>query len=198
MREFVLIGHDAPTSAEFALDALPGEAGRLDLLARSLLAGLLTSHGIRDDARVTLILADEYALRVDGATVRNLHPDERSAAALVRLALADRDAVVGDTEVETAPGIFHSRRGVARTLEDAAAGGTLVQLHEEGTPVVDSAAPSDPVFVLSDHRAFTADEEAVFEELDATRLSLGPRALHADAAIAVANNWLDTDGYETY
>ncbi|TKX77703.1 tRNA (pseudouridine(54)-N(1))-methyltransferase TrmY, partial [Halorubrum sp. SD626R] len=30
------------------------------------------------------------------------------------------------------------------------------------------------------------------------RVRVGPELLHADDTIAVAHNWLDTDGYESY
>jgi tRNA (pseudouridine54-N1)-methyltransferase len=47
MRQFVVVGHDAPTTDDFSLDDLPG-AGRLDVLCRCITAALLLSHGIRD------------------------------------------------------------------------------------------------------------------------------------------------------
>lgn len=192
MREFVVSGHEAPTTGDFSLDALPGEAGRLDLLARSLVAALLTSHGIREDVQVSLVLADEYTLRVDGSAVRNLHPDERSTAALVRAALDERDGAVGQMEVETSPGVFLSRRGFETVLAAAAERGTVVRLHEEGEPIGDVPMPGHPVFVLSDHRSLTEDEEALVAEHADTRVSLGPRAIHTDQAIAVAHNVLDS------
>ncbi len=52
-----------------------------------------------------------------------------------------------------------TRRGFEGTLDDVARRGTVVQLHEDGDPIVGVAPPSDPVFVLSDHHDFR-DEEA--------------------------------------
>jgi len=198
MSEFVLVGHDVPTDADFSLDALPGEAGRLDLLARSVVAALLTSHGVREDVQVSIVISDEYAIRIDGASVRNLHPDERSAAAQIRSALEERDGVVGDVEVEASPGVFLSRRGFARTVRDAAERGTVLQLHEDGESATDVTVPEAPVFVLSDHQDFRDAEAAVLEEVADGRISLGPRAIHADQAVAVAHNWVDTDGFASY
>ncbi|PSP87349.1 tRNA (pseudouridine(54)-N(1))-methyltransferase TrmY, partial [Halobacteriales archaeon QH_8_68_33] len=34
MRQFIVVGHDAPTTPEFPLDDLAGGAGRLDVLCR--------------------------------------------------------------------------------------------------------------------------------------------------------------------
>lgn len=195
MRQFVIVGHDAPASSEFSLDALASEAGRMDLLARSVNAALLVSHGIRERARVHLVL-DGVTVSIDGATVRNLHPDERSIAALIRSALADRADAIGHQPAEPAPGIAVYRMGLAATLDRL--DGTVVQLHEDGDPAIEASIPSDPVFVLSDHNDFTDEEVDVLAERADSRVRLGPTALHADHAISVAHNWLDTEGYSRY
>jgi tRNA (pseudouridine54-N1)-methyltransferase len=191
MRQFVVVGHDAPTTGDFSLDDLSG-AGRLDLLARCVIDGLLTSHGIREGGRVHLVLRDDVTLRLDGATLRNLHPDERSAAALIRSALAERDRAVGHQPVEVSPGLSLVGVGLAETLDALADAGPLVRLGLDGAPARETPAPSDPVFVLSDHRAFSDADRAVLDERTVRTVSLGPVALHANQAITVAHNWLDT------
>lgn len=56
--------------------------------AKALVASLLYSNGIRTDAEFILYLVDEgSAVRVSGASVRSLFPDEESAAGLLRRAL---------------------------------------------------------------------------------------------------------------
>ena len=87
MRQFVVCGHDAPTTPEFPLDDLPSAAGRLDVLCRCVNSALFLSHGIRDEARVHLVLRDELTVSFDGGSVRRLNPDERSTAATIRNAL---------------------------------------------------------------------------------------------------------------
>ncbi len=215
MREFVVVGHDAPVVPEFALDGLPG-AGRLDVLCRCVTGALLRSHGVRSDTRVHLVLADEFTVRFDGDSVRRLNPDERSTAALVRGALEDREKAVGAMPVEVHPGIELRRRGVAGTVEAVADRTTLVTLHEDGTPVTDwglfdatEAGPEkaatdadsnvdlDVGFVLSDHDDFTDDERTLLSETADRRLRLGPVPLHADQAIVVAHHFLDTAGYRS-
>jgi tRNA (pseudouridine54-N1)-methyltransferase len=198
MRRFVVHGHEAPTDPDFALDDLASGAGRLDLLARSLVSGLLVSHDIREDARVVLVLADELRLTFDGAALRSLHPDERSAAALVCSALEERDRAVGRQAVEPAPGISLERAGFDRTVRDLGSDGTVLPLVPDGTPAVDVDPPADPVFVLSDHRPFSDAERALLAEIGDEAVSLGPRALHTDQAITVAHNWLDTEGWSRW
>jgi len=197
MRQFIVVGHDAPTTPEFSLDDLPG-AGRLDLLARCVTSSLLLSHGIREDVRTHLVLGDAFTVSFDGSTLQGLHPDERSTAALVRNALDQREEAVGRMAVEPSPGVSLTRVGLAGTLDAVADGGSLCLLHEGGTPAVDLDPPTDPVFLLSDHRDFTSEERSFADEHADHRLTLGPERLHADQAITVAHNWLDTEGFRTY
>ena len=198
MRQFLVVGHDAPTAPEFSLDDLAGGAGRLDVLCRCVTSAFFLSHSIRETVRVHLVLGDEYTVRFDGQTIKRLNPDERSTAALIRDALADREAAIGRMPAESSPGVSIRRMGFGATLEDLAADATVVELHEDGTPAVDAEPPSDPVFVLSDHRDFTDREASLLGDVADERLRLGPRTLHADHAITVAHNHLDTDGYTTY
>jgi tRNA (pseudouridine54-N1)-methyltransferase len=197
MRQFVIVAHDAPTTPEFSLDDLTG-AGRLDTLCRSVTAAFLLSHDIREDVRVRVILADEFTLRFEGSQLRRLNPDERSTAALFRNALERREEAIGHVAVEASPGIYLSRRGVGDALSDAGTEGTVVQLHEDGEPVTESPRPEHPIFVLSDHREFTADEQRVVDEFAENRLRLGPNPLHGNQAITVTHSWLDTTGWTAF
>ncbi|WP_251329245.1 tRNA (pseudouridine(54)-N(1))-methyltransferase TrmY [Haloplanus pelagicus] len=196
MRQFVVVGHEAPTAPEFTLDDLAGGAGRLDVLCRCVTSAFFLSHAIREDVRVHLVLGDAFTITFEGSDLRRLNPDERSTAALIRGALERREDAIGHQPVESSPGVSIRRRGFEATLD--ALDGTLVQLHEAGTPVVDRDPPSDPVFALSDHRDFADREADCLSERADRRVRLGPRALHADHAITVAHNYLDTEGFRSY
>lgn len=198
MRRFVVVGHEAPTSPEFSLSDLAGGAGRLDVLCRCVTAALLTSHGVREDTSVWLVLRDAVTVRFDGGTIRNLSPDERAVAGLVRTALGDADRIVGAQWVEPAPGVSVSRLGLDAVLEAATEAGEVIQLHEAGTPVTASPLPATVTFVLSDHREFTADEQSLLDVHAGGRVRLGPTRLHADQAIVVAHHALDTAGFTDF
>jgi tRNA (pseudouridine54-N1)-methyltransferase len=189
MREFVVVGHEAPTTPEFPLDDLPG-AGRMDLLARCVTASMLLSHGIRPTVRTHLVLGDAFTVSFDSRDLQGLHPDERSTAARIRTALAEREEAIGHQPVEVSPGVSLRRRGVAATLD--ARNGTVVALSPDGDPAREQTPPPSPVFVLSDHRSFTESDRKTLAQHGPQRTSLGPEALHADHAIVVAHNWLDT------
>ncbi len=196
MRQFIVLGHDAPTTDAFSLDDLAGGAGRLDVLCRCVSSGFFLSHAIREDVRLFLVLSDEFTVRFEGSELRRLNPDERSTAALIRAALAEREGAIGHVEVESTPGVYLSRRGFADVLDSVS--GTVIQLHEDGTPLSESEVPEHPTFVLSDHHDFTEREGELLSERGAERLSVGPEALHANHAITVVHNWLDTGGFESY
>ena len=196
MRQFVVVGHEAPTTPDFPLDDLAGGAGRLDLLCRCVGAALFLSHGIRDDVRVHLVLQDECTVSFDSASLRNARPDERTLAGLVRSALDSAADAVGHRPVESSPGVTVATRGLEPTLADVARRRTVVHLHEDGDPLPATDPPEDPVFVLSDHRDFTDAETALLDDVADRRVSLGPHPIHADHATAVAHNYLDTDGYD--
>ena len=198
MRQFLVVGHDAPTTPEFSLDDLAGGAGRLDVLCRCVTSALFLSHSIREAVRVHLVLGDEFTVRFDGATIRRLNPDERSTAALIRTALDNRKDAIGHMPAESTPGVTIRRMGFEATLEDLAGDATVVALHEDGDPAVDVDPPTDPLFGLSDHRDFTEGESSLLSATADERLRLGPEVLHADHAITVAHNYLDTEGYTTY
>jgi tRNA (pseudouridine54-N1)-methyltransferase len=201
MRQFLVLGHDAPTEPDFLLEDLPG-AGRLDVLCRCVTTALLLSHGIREDSRVWLVLGESLSIRFEGNSLRRLNPDERSTAALIRGALEERAEAIGHIDAESSPGVFVSRRGVEAVLEEVGGHGsgetTLIALQENGTPITDLDPPENPVFVLSDHRDFTDGEADLLAERADERVRLSPRKLHANHAITVAHNYLDTAGFERY
>ena len=198
MRQFIVLGHDAPTTSEFSLDDLAGGAGRLDVLCRCVNSAFFLSHAIREDVRVHLVLQDEVTVHFEGSELRRLNPDERSTAALIRNALDAKDEAIGHVAVESSPGVSLSKRGFEAALDEAARAGTVVQLHEDGDPVVDVEPPEDPVFVLSDHHDFADGEAELLADAADERVRLGPELLHADHAITVAHNYLDTEGYARY
>lgn len=198
MRQFVVVGHDVPTDSDaVSLSDLPG-AGRLDLLCRCVATGVFLSHGIREDARVHLVCADEFTVTFDAASLRHLHPDERNVAARIRNALDAREDAIGHMPADVSPGVELRRMGLSATLDRLNEDGTLVHLHEDGNPLVDAEQPSDPVFVLSDHNDFTEEESSLLADIADRRVRIGPKRVHADHTVSVVHNWLDTDGYASY
>jgi tRNA (pseudouridine54-N1)-methyltransferase len=193
MRRFVVIGQKASGSPDFSLLDLPATSGRLDVLLRCLRAALLVSHGVRRDTTAYLVLlGDEAAprvLRVDGAAVRFLRPDERSLATLVQKALAAAREGAGFVSVR--PGIAVAEGGLETVLGDI--GPASLYVLEEGAANLRGATldVGDPVFFVGDHAGFDEPTRARLASLGALPVSVGPLSLHADDIVAVVNNELD-------
>lgn len=196
MRNFIVLGHDAPLSPDFSLNDLPGSAGRLDLLCRCVTNGLLQSHDIRADTTVRTIHQDELVLGFSGDSISRLNPDERSTAARFRDALETAKTAVGPIPIESAPGITVARTGLETTID--AIDTPLVLLDPAGDPLPTLDPTPKQTFVLSDHHSFSASEREFLEAKATERISLGPVPLHADQAITVMHNYLDTDGFTSY
>ncbi len=198
-RRFVFVGARASASAGFLLVDLPGTSGRLDVLLRCMRAALLVSHGLRRDTVVYLVLLGgpeaPRTLRVDGAAVKFLRPDERSLAVLAQKALSDPRQ--GDGFVEVRPGVSVARGGVETALGDL--GACALYLLEEGGAELrgEVFAAGRVAFFVGDHSGFDAPTLAALEARGARRVSVGPVSIHAEDAVAVVCNELDRSASAT-
>jgi tRNA (pseudouridine54-N1)-methyltransferase len=184
MRRFVVVGHLGSTDPGFSLNDLPG-AGRMDELCRCVAASLCLSHGMRRDAECWLLLLGgprgPKTISFSGAEVRNLSPDERNIAGLIKKALA---LPCGTTFREASPGVRVRKGGLDAVLDEC----SCAVLDEGGVDVREASSLPETV-LLSDHLNFTEEEEALTRGLPS--YSLGPQVLHADQAIVVLHNELD-------
>ena len=199
MRRFILIGQRALASPDFLLDDLAGTSGRLDVLLRSLRAGLLVSHGLRHDTLVYLVLLGgpraPRALRFDGARVRYLRPEERALATLVKKVLAREPSAAKIEGFEPVrDGVALAEGGLGAVLDDLQ--GATPYVLEEGAPDIRQASIDldNAAFFLGDHLGFDDSTRARLSHLGATPLGLGPVSVHAEDAVAILANELDRRG----
>jgi tRNA (pseudouridine54-N1)-methyltransferase len=196
LRRFILIGQKAASSEDFSLDDLPGTSGRLDVLLRSVRAAMLTSHGLRPDVVVYLVLLGgaraPRTMRFDSSAVKFLRPDERALATLARKVLASRADEGGSGFASVKAGIMLARGGLDVVLADL--GGAARYVLEEGAPDV-RAEPDfgreDVAIFVGDHTGFSDDVRAHLDAAGARPMSIGPVRVHADDAVAIVQNELD-------
>lgn len=193
MRRFVTVSHTGEASGQWHLNDLTAGAGRVDVLCRNVQAAFFLSHGLREDAESYSVFAKsalrQRTVRIEGAKVQMLHPDERSTAARLQQALAGGWSVPDWKEVQR--GVSVAAFGLEELMEDLKGKGTPVLLDPEGTPVLEATLPAEPIFLLSDHVPFTKPEYRLLDGLGAQRVSLGPHWYHGNHAIAVVNWVLD-------
>lgn len=192
MKSFVIIGHKAVTEP-FSLNDLPGSAGRMDILCRCVNAALFLSHDLRRDVRVFLILKGEPAppliIRFDGANVKYLSPDERSAASLIRKALGK---TVQDFWTESMLGVSIKKGDLSDLLAEL--DNKVTYLREDGADIRSGnfgRTSGEQLFVLGDHLGLTDEEEKLIEEYEHEIVSVGPVSLHADHCIVLLHNEMD-------
>ena len=185
---FILKASKAKTSKDFSLNDLPGDGGRMDIVARCVNSAFFLSHDLRKDTEFIVTLDGEpnphVTLRFVGNKLKYLSPDERCIGGLIKKALEN----VTDKEIESTPGIFLSKKSFSEVITEI--GPEIIYLHEEGEDIQNMPFDSDIIcFVLGDHTGLSQDDEALLKT--AKRVSISPMVLHADHCIIIVHNVFD-------
>lgn len=197
MRRFAVVGHRAMSKGKLPLNDLASGAGRMDVLVRALMAGLMTSHGLRKDTVVVLHLlggpGPARRIKFDGSTLKGLHADERSIAGTIGKVIAKPLPPIGHWQPITA-GISHSGGHLDSTLREWAEAPTVIldadapRLWQSDATLTADGTPNNTTlnFVLSD------DQPLGDIEADNTRArSIGSQWLQGHMAIGVVHFLLD-------
>ncbi|RJU84764.1 MAG: hypothetical protein DWC05_06665 [Candidatus Poseidoniales archaeon] len=197
MRRFAVVGHRAMSKGKLPLNDLASAGGRMDVLIRALMAGLMTSHGLRENTVVVLHLlggpGPPRRIKFDGETLKGLHADERSIAGTIGKVIATPLPPIGHWQPITA-GITHSGGGLELTLREWKDSPTVVldantpRLWNKGAqlPQESKPSPKEVNFVLSDDQPLETiqGENVVFR-------SLGEQWLQGHMAIGIVHFLLD-------
>ena len=197
MRRFAVVGHRAMSKGKLPLNDLASGAGRMDVLVRALMAGLMTSHGLRKDTVVVLHLlggpGPARRIKFDGSTLKGLHADERSIAGTIGKVIATPLPPIGHWQPITA-GISHSGGHLDSTLREWAEAPTVIldadapRLWQSDATLTADGTPNNTTlnFVLSD------DQPLGDIKADNTRArSIGSQWLQGHMAIGVVHFLLD-------
>ena len=197
MRRFAVVGHRAMSKGKLPLNDLASGAGRMDVLVRALMAGLMTSHGLRNDTEVVLHLmggpGPARRIKFDGSTLKGLHAEERSIAGTIGKVITTPLPPIGHWQPITA-GISHSGGHLDSTLREWAEAPTVIldadapRLWQSDATLTADGTPNNTTlnFVLSD------DQPLGDIEADNTRArSIGSQWLQGHMAIGVVHFLLD-------
>jgi len=197
MRRFAVVGHRAMSKGKLPLNDLASAGGRMDVLIRALMAGLMTSHGLRENTVVVLHLlggpGPPRRVKFDGATLKGLHADERSIAGTIGKVIATPLPPIGHWQPITA-GITHSGGDLELTLREWNDGTTVIldantpRLWNQSAtlPLQSQPIPDTLNFVLSDDQPL----ETITGE-NVSKRSLGEQWLQGHMAIGIVHFLLD-------
>ena len=84
IRNFIIISNTVDTSKSLSLNSLTGY-GRLDVICRCISNAFFLSNNFRRDVVLYIFFKkNKMILRIDGATVRGINPDERAIAGILK------------------------------------------------------------------------------------------------------------------
>ena len=190
MRRFVIIGSRSQKQGKLNLNDLAGSAGRLDVLIRGLMAGLLTSHGIRENVEVFLALnggpGPQRILKFSGSEIKGLHANARSVAGIIGEVISIPMPPKGRW-VERRKGVYDSTGTIEELMTKY--DHSWIQMNAHGMPLweyITSQKEQDSIgFILGDDQ--TLDKEY------AIPISLGSEWLQGSACISICHFILDMD-----
>ena len=210
MRRFAILGNRAMSQGKLPLNDMAGGAGRMDVLVRALMAGLLTSHGIRHDTEIILHLmggpGPSRRIKFVGSLLKGVHAEERAVAGQIAKVIKEPTPARGHW-TERSSGIFDSGGDIHHTLSEwedvnvvcLDANAPRLWMSEEELPI-----DGNPHSMFEgEHGNFTisgmdigfvlSDDKPLSDELSDNLLarSLGSEWLQGHMAIAVCHFLLD-------
>jgi tRNA (pseudouridine54-N1)-methyltransferase len=184
VRTFILKSSEGRTAPDFSIKSLAGSGGRMDLVARCVIAAFATPRGIRKDAVLSIVLEGPpnppITITIDGRELNRMFISEVEAAGALRDALSGRPP----------KGVRVERKGFERLIREMPRE-SLYYLHENGEEIGRVKIGKDPIFVLGDQKGIDERGERVLDEAGARRVSLGPISYLASHCIVIINNELD-------
>ena len=190
-RRFAIIGNRAPSSGKLNLNDLPGDGGRMDVLARAVNSALFISHGIRKDTQIIVhLMGGGIPRRVffDGCDLRGVRPDERAIAGHFKSLKKTPVPPIGHF-TEVSKGIRQSGGDIYQTLREWNMDGvSSYVLDARGSIFENVRIPEKCGFVLSDD--LDLDLKGVEPPLGS--LSLGKTWLQGHSCISVIHHIIDS------
>lgn len=190
-RRFAIIGNRAPSSGKLNLNDLPGDGGRMDVLARAVNSALFISHGIRKDTQIIVhLMGGGIPRRVffDGCDLRGVRPDERSIAGHFKSLMKTPVPPIGHF-TGVSKGIRQSGGDIYQTLREWDMDGvSSYVLDARGSIFENVGIPEKCGFVLSDD--LDLDLQGVEPPLGS--LSLGKTWLQGHSCISVIHHIIDS------
>jgi len=190
MRTFILYTNKGRTDQNFSLEDLPGSGGRMDLIARFITSTMFTSHKMRQDTRVFVVLngPPNPSVTIEiSSSVRKIGVDERSVSIWIKKLL---ERLEGFETARLYNGLKATRRDFQTLLKDLKSEGTFYYLHEKGTSIKKTKLAKNPIFILGDHLGIPSKDEKIAIK-HSKKLSLGKTSYLASSCVSILHWNLD-------
>lgn len=196
MREFILLALKSWTSPDFDVLHLP-EAGRIDLVCRTISNTLWISNDLRRDVILHVVMnGPKYppkVITIKGETLKGFEYDEIGLAKKIKDALKKGINLKMHESIEVSPGFFISKNSFESLVKEKAVNNKIYYLHPKGVDILESEISDDDnnVFIFGDYIGLPKKTEKLLKDLGAIKLKLGKTMLFASHCPIVVNYVLD-------
>lgn len=192
MRLFIIHGTRAMATGKLPLNDLAGGAGRMDVLVRALMSALLTSHGLREDTEVILLLDGSPGpcrrIRFVGSELRGFHSEERAVAGKIAAVIRNPLPPRGHWK-EITPGVYDGNGDLEMTLQEITA--PLIRLEADAPRLWGEVAIPSQSKPFSGDIAFVLGDDKPLECIQGIPRSLGSTWLQGHSCITLCHFLLD-------
>ncbi len=191
MRGVILKARQA-WSKPFKLNDLP-KAGRMDVVARSIIASLFVSYAMRQDVELYVVLEGPgkgpLTLFFKSWELKGLYPSERAVAGVINKA-------VQITQGKVMPGLQVFRKSFNALIKELLdQGKNIYYLVERGKDIRKVKLKGDAYFIVGDHKGLDKKTEKWLAKLGIKEISLGKVSYLASQAITILHYELDRREY---
>ncbi len=186
LREFILLSNRGWTSGNFK-DLM--KAGRLDIVAHSVIASLFVSNAIRIDTKLHVVLngPPDPPKHIIFEGNEKSPISKKDVGDLLRYTLwkYKKGKVVKAFE-----GIYIEKKSFNKLLEEFK-GRNVYLLDRKGKSIEEVEILENPVFILGDHEGLPKKEKKLAKKISKEVVSIGPLDYFTSQTIVIVQNFLD-------
>lgn len=192
MRHFVLYSNHGKTTGKFK-DLV--KAGRLDIVANSVLHGFFISNGLRASVDFHIVLngPPDPPKHIQIISNKETPWSKKDIGTLLRIALWKYKK---GKKIEALPGVFIERKSFVDVVEELAEKYPIYLLDPRGKKLDEVEIKPGPVFVLGDHLGIPRKERRAIKNYITKAISLGNIPYFSSQCITIINHRLDMLGID--
>ena len=185
MREFVLFSNHGRTKGDWK-DLM--SAGRLDIVAHSVINSLFVSNAIRSDTKFHVILngPPEPPKHIEIFYEEGVPISKKDIGNLIRSALWKSKP---NKKIKAFPGVYVDKDSL-RTLVENMENDEVYYLDRKGDDISEIEFGENPIFILGDHEGIPKHELRYLKK-NARAISIGKNVYFTSQCITFLNIWLD-------